>query len=312
MECETNLGRARALASRQQGLIAWRQLVGLQIPVRTVSSWIARGVLVRVLPRVYSLEHRAATIERDLFAVILYAGPGAMLSHATAAWWCGLIDDRPSRPLEVSTPRHVRSLNGIMVFGRRPVKRTVHRGLPVTTRTQMLLDLAASRELRLVRRALAVLDYRRELEIEALVATCGRGKPGSAALRRALGIHQPRLVYTNGRFEEDFLYWCERYKVPIPLVNVYVFGVLVDAYWPADALVVELDGVPNHSTRGQRRVDKRKELTLREHAIGVVLYDWDLLHDEPERIYSDLIGQLTRTLSADRHKAASQGTEFGR
>lgn len=310
MEREKKVGRARALASRQQGLIAWQQLMALAIPVRTASTWIAHGVLVRVLPRVYSLEHRDATYERDLFAGILYAGPGAMLSHATAAAWCGLIDALPDQPIEVSTPRHVRSVSGIAVFDRRAVQRTLCRGLPVTVSAQTLLDLAATRELRLVRRALAVLDFRRELDLDALTATCGRGKPGSAVLRQALRIHQPRLANTNGRLEEDFFYWCERYRVPIPLVNSYVFGIQVDAYWPADALVVELDGGQNHSSRGQRRVDKRKELRLREHQIRVVRYDWDLLHDEPKRIRGDLIAQLPRTLSAHMQEAASPQTKF--
>jgi very-short-patch-repair endonuclease len=312
MKRESHTARARALAEHQHGLIARRQLLSLGVPQRTITSWISLGILIRVVPRVYSLEHRDATVERDLLGAILYAGPGAMLSHATAAWWRGLIDHRPCGPIEVSTPRHVRSLNGLRVYGRREVERTVYRGVPITGPAQTVLDLAATQEMRLLRRALAVLDYRRELDLETLDALSGRGRPGSAPLRRALGIHQPRLAYTNGRFEEDFVHLCERFRVPIPRVNVYVHGVLVDAYWPRDALVVELDGGRNHSTRAQRRVDKRKELTLREHGITVVRYDWDLLHDEPKRICRDLTRQLPRTLSANRQKAAGSGTKLTR
>lgn len=310
MATHSSIARARTLAGGQQGLIAWQQLMALAVPSRTASEWVASGLLVRVLPRVYSLEHRPATVERDLFATVLFAGPGAMLSHGTAAWWWGLIDARPSSQFEVSTSRHVRPARGIRVFGRRNLERSVQRGLPVTTLEQTVLDLAASQEMRLVRRALAVLDYRHQLELDALAEICGQGKPGSAALRRALMIHQPRLAYTNGPLEEDFLIWCERYKVPIPLVNFYVAGIKVDAYWPADALVVELDGGPSHSSRGQRRVDKRKELTLREHGIAVIRYDWGLLHDEPKRIHADLTGRLTRTLSRDLHEVAYAGTNF--
>lgn len=164
----------------------------------------------------------------------------------------------------------------------------------------------------MLRRALAVLDYRRELDLAALDALTGRGRAGSAPLRRALEIHQPRLAYANGRFEEDFLLWCERFRIPIPRVNAHVHGVLVDAHWPLDAVVVELDGAGNHSTRAQRRVDKRKELKLREHGITVVRYDWDLLHDEPKRIRSDLTRQLPRTLSANRQTAAGSGTKLTR
>ena len=35
------------------------------------------------------------SVEADLTAAVLYAGPGAMLSHSTALWWRGLIDRQP-------------------------------------------------------------------------------------------------------------------------------------------------------------------------------------------------------------------------
>ncbi len=276
----------------------------LEVPERTVTAWIQRRVLVRVLPRVYSMDHRQATVERDLCAALLYAGPGAVLSHATAAWWRGLINRHPPGPVEVCTPRQVKSLAGLRVHRRRSMERALHRGLAVTTTPQTVLGLAATQELRLVRRALAVLDYRGELDLDALAWLCGQGRAGSAALRRALMIHQPRLARTNGPLEEDFLFWCERYRVPLPQTNVMVHGVIVDAYWPEDALVVELDGAANHSSRGQRRLDKRKELTLREHGIRVVRYDWDLIHDEPARVHTDLRAQLPRGFLANRQKTA--------
>lgn len=296
--------RVRAAGASQHGLVTWQQLQTLGVPERTVTAWIDRRVLVRVLPRVYSIDHRPATVERDLCAALLYAGPGAMLSHATAAWWRGLIKHHPRGPVEVCTPRQVQSIDGLRVHGRHNLERALHRGLAVTTTPQTVLGLAATQEQRLVRRALAVLDYRGQLDLPALESLCGQGRAGSTSLRQALIIHQPRLARTNGPLEEDFLVWCERYRLPLPQVNVEVHGVLVDAYWAADALVVELDGGANHYSRGQRRVDKRKELTLREHGIRVVRYDWDLIHDEPARVHTDLRAQLPRSLLANRQKTA--------
>jgi hypothetical protein len=309
MEAKRHIERARLLAGQQHGLIAWRQLLALQIPTRTVKAWAASDRLVRVLPRVYSLDHSRATVERDLFAAILYAGPRAVLSHDTAAWWYGLIDHRTSDLIHVSTPRHVKPLPGLQVHGRRELARAMQRGLPIATHEQTVLDLAGCEELRLVRRALAVLDYRKLLDLDAFDQAMRHGRPGSAALRAALRIHQPRLAYANGRFEEDFLEWCERHRVPLPRVNVDVHGVLVDAYWRKDALVVELDGDPSHSSRAQRRTDKRKELILREHRITVVRYDWDLLHDEPKRVHADLISHLERSLSAGVQDSAPPQTK---
>jgi hypothetical protein len=185
---------------------------------RTIEGWIERETLIRVLPRVHALGHLAPTREGDLWAAVLYAGPGAALSHATAAQWRGLIDYLPER-IEVSTPREIDSLSAIRVYGRRSVERWMRNGIPVTSIEQTVLDLAAVAEFRLVRKALAQLDFDRKLDIAALEAQCGPGKPGSRALRRALAVHQPLLARTNGPLEYDFFEWCERSKVPLPLVN---------------------------------------------------------------------------------------------
>src|SRR6202011_2684114 len=102
--------------------------------------------LVRALPRVYAVGHLAPSIIGDLFAAILYAGPGAMLSHMTAAWWRGLID-YAAPVIHVSSPVRSKSRPGIAVHGERNTQRTWHKQLPVTSTEQTMLDLAASAEL---------------------------------------------------------------------------------------------------------------------------------------------------------------------
>jgi hypothetical protein len=246
---------------------------------------------MRVLPRVYALGHVSPSREGELWAAILYAGPGAALSHATAAQWRGLIDYPPGR-IEVSTPRQVDSLPGIRVYGRRCVDRRLYNAIPVTSIEQTTLDLAAVAEFRLVRKALARLDFNKTLDLAALEALCGPGKPGSASLRSALAIHQPQLARTNGPLEYDFFEWCEAWDVPLPLINERVHGILVDAYWPGHKVVVELDGGDNHSSPAQRKRDKANDLKLRSHGISVLRYDWDLVHDGARAVYDDLMRTL--------------------
>jgi hypothetical protein len=182
-----------------------------------------------VLPRVYAVGHVAPSREADLWAGILYAGPGAMLSHGTAAHWRGLIDYPPST-IEVATPRDINSTGGVKVYARRQYQRDSHARLLVAPIPETVVDLAATSSIKAVRRALAVLDYRHELDLDALQAICTHGRPGSARLRQALHIHQPELAATNGSFEERFLEWCEHWKIPVPNFNVRVHGILVDAH----------------------------------------------------------------------------------
>lgn len=254
-----------------------------------MQQWLASGYMTRLVPRVYAVKHRAPSRAADLWTAVLYAGPGAMISHATAAHLHGLIAHAPG-VIEVSTPRpKVRSLPGtITVYTRRDRDRRLHDGVPVTTIAHTLLDLAATQDLRLVRRALAQLDFRRALDIASIEAVCGRGRTGSRELRLALATHQPQLAHANGALEEQFLMWCERWELPLPRMNARVHGILVDAYWPEHRLVVELDGRANHSTPAQLRRDKRNDLTLRSHGLRVIRYDWALLHEQPDSIHRDL------------------------
>lgn len=290
--------RVRKQGERQAGRMSYAQLRALGVGRGEIEVWIKRQTLVRVLPRVYALGHLAPSREGDLWAAVLYAGPNAALSHATAAQWRGLIDYPPA-VIEVSSPRRIDSRAGIRVYGRRPVERSLHNGIPVTSVAQTGVDLAAVAQLRLVRKALARLDFRHQLDVAALEAACGCGKPGSGALRRALAAHQPRLARTNGRLEFDFFEWCETWDVPLPLVNERVHGVLADAYWPAHGVVVELDGGDNHSSPAQRRRDMANDLLFRSHGLVVLRYDWDLIHVRPRAVHDD----LTRTLSLRRARA---------
>jgi very-short-patch-repair endonuclease len=52
---------------------------------------------------------------------------------------------------------------------------------------------------------------------------------------------------------------------------------MVDAYFPDQGLVVELDGDANHRTGAQRRRDRRNEMILRGLGLEVLHYDWALL-----------------------------------
>src|ERR1700759_3509031 len=124
--------RVRWLASRQFGRIARKQLRELGMSDAVIDYWVKHGYLDRRLPGVYAVGHHAPSVEADLAAALLYAGSGAMLSHATAAWWYGLIE-RPSGQIHLSTPRRCRSLRGITVHQRRTCERAWHNGVPITT-----------------------------------------------------------------------------------------------------------------------------------------------------------------------------------
>jgi Protein of unknown function (DUF559) len=249
------------------------------------------------MPRVYAVGHLATSQETRLFEAILFAGPDAALSHGTAAWWRGLLT-WPVKSTHISTPRQIKSPPGLTIHGRRSLEREIVNGLPVTTLSQTMLDLAATEPLRLVRRALAELDFTGEFNPAELRQASGCGRPGSAALTRALHSHLPELARTRSELEVEFLLLCERYGIPIPLMNRELYRVRPDAWWPDFNLVVELDGDANHRGPAQRAKDRRKEVILRGHGLTVLRYDYDLTMRTPADIRDDLLRHMPGTGAA--------------
>jgi hypothetical protein len=285
--------KVRELADRQWGRISVAQFAALGVETVTIARWTDSGYLHVVHPRVYAVGHRAPSVEADLTAAVLYAGPGAMLSHATALWWRGLID-KPPRAVQVSTPRRCRSLREVNVHGRRAVERIWHKGLPTATIEQALLDYAATARIERLRHALANADYHKVLDVAALQVIAGNGRAGSTKLKQALKRHEPKLARTRSPLERLFLPLCEKFGVPLPDdVNVWIEGVLVDAVWWKEKLVVELDGKDNHSSWGQIQRDRSNELKVRAAGFDVFRYGTVQLEEQPALVAGDVLGRLS-------------------
>jgi very-short-patch-repair endonuclease len=276
------------VADRQWGRVSWRQLRELGASERRISHWLRDGYLRKVLPHVYAIGHVADSIEADLMAAILYAGPGAMLSHATALWWHGLLEQQPAW-IQVSTPRKCRSQPGISVYSRRAVEPVHHLRIPTTTVSQALLDFASTAPVHRVVRALAEADYRRVLDSTELRVLRG---PGSVTLKRALARHTPQLAKTKSELERAFRALCRKGGIPAYEVNHRLCGIQVDAFWPDLGVVVELDGVDGHATPAQVHRDRRRDLKLRAAGYVVLRYSYQQVLSEPESVLADLRAAL--------------------
>jgi hypothetical protein len=222
-----------------------------------------------------------------MLAAILHAGPGSVLSHATAAWWWGLIPDEPII-IDISTANRSRSTEGVRVHHPRRVEATSHRRFPITTVARTLVDLAAQSPLSVVRQALAEAEYRGLLNLDEIEQYLGRGRPGGRRLRQALARHQSRLALTRSDLERRFLALCERAGIPLPEVNEPVSRMRIDKVWPRHRIAVELDGYEGHHTPAQMERDRRRELQARMHGYTVVRYTWSQVVNEPDLVVADL------------------------
>lgn len=286
--------RVAQLAAGQFGRVTHGQLQRLGVSDSTARDWRRAGYLFPRLPGVHAVGHPGQTVASELFEAVLYAGPSAMLSHTTAAWWQGLIE-HPSPLVHVSTPRRRVAPRGIVIHGLRRVTRTASRGIPVTTPEQTVFDLAAScvDDPVLVRVALAQLDFEGRYDPAALLSLCRRGVVGSARLRAAIAQFDPRFASTRSRFERDWIVYCERTGTPKPdAINVLVHGIRSDNVYFAERLIVELDGVGNHHTPAQVRRDRRNDRILRGHRWLVHRYSWPDIELDPLGVHADVVAAL--------------------
>jgi hypothetical protein len=140
---------------------------------------------------------------------------------------------------------------------------TTHDGLPLTTPTRTLVDLAATVRRRELRRALAEAE-RLRLPIDPQAIDRLATRPGARRLQAALADLRVADGWTRSELEREFLRLAERAGLPQPAVNTVVAGHEVDFAWHRPApLVVETDGHAFHHTRQAFEDDHARTVALR-------------------------------------------------
>jgi very-short-patch-repair endonuclease len=276
--------RIAALARQQHGLVTRAQLLAAGLRPGAVDRRL-RGARLRALHRGVYLVGPLALPRTPLMAAVLACGPGALLSHGTAASLWDLVPGRGAGdPLDVAVPGGDRRRPGIRIHRigpLAPAERTELDGIPVTTPARTLLDLAgtvAGRELEqaIARGERAGLVTAREL---AGALSRRRGRPGAAALRLLLdAAHRPAL--TRSEAEERFLALVRQAGLPAPEVNVRVGPFELDFLWRAAGLAVEVDGFRFHASPAAFERDRRRDARLAARGIQVIRLSWRQVADE--------------------------------
>jgi hypothetical protein len=284
-----------ALATRQHGVVTAGQLRALGLGSRGIQHRVGRGRLHRLYPGVFAVGHGALTLDGRRLAAVLACGPGAALSHRSAAAAWGLRDSATAG-WDVSTPRQgARCATGIRLHTPRSLPRDeveLLRAVPVTSVARTLVDLAAVLSADALGRALHQAEVLRVLDVADVDAVLARsnGRRGTGRLRRALATPSPGT--TRSALEERFLSLCRWAGLPAPRCNVHLAtarGLLeVDAVWPAAAVVVELDGVRVHDTARAFHADRRRDAALAAEGYVVVRLTWRRVTRERAEVAAEL------------------------
>ena len=213
-----------ALAARQHGVVAARQLVDGGVSSRAIERRVASGLLHRLHRGVYAVGHPVPSADGRLMAAVLAGGPDAVLSHRPAGNEWGM--RRWSGRAAVTVPRWRRS-TGLIEIHSSPLpddERTILDGIPITTVPRTLFDLATVLDHDALVRALNEAEIRRladRLPLPALLER-HRGERGAGALRRALEDAGCGRGITREELEERFAAFIRRYRLAPPLFNASV------------------------------------------------------------------------------------------
>jgi Protein of unknown function (DUF559)/Transcriptional regulator, AbiEi antitoxin len=292
------------LAEEQHGVISLGQLVELGLAARSVDKRAAMGRLHRIHQGVFAVGHRLLSPDGYRMAAVLACGPGAVLSHRSAAALWGIRSGGRSR-IDVTAPRRRgRCPAGIDAHrdgSLHPSDRTEIRGIPCTNLARALLDLAGVVSPRELRNAITQAEIERVFDLAAVNAVIARSRRrrGVARLRQAIADHDPRDQLAREELERRFLELCRRARLPLPEVNIPLLldgePIEPDFTWRSARLIVEADGRRTHHTVRAFERDRRRDQRLKLAGWDVVRCTWRQVVYDP----GDL-GQTLRTLLASR------------
>lgn len=282
----------------QHGVISRKQLIELGFNRDAIRHRIGTGRLHRVASGVYAVGRPGHTREGRWMAAVLCCGPGALLSHGSAAALWGI--GKEWRQIEITvrsaSPRRPKGLR----VRRRPTLADRHvteqSGIPVTDLVQTLVDLAAVHKRPAVERAVNEADRLELIDPPALriALEVHRCEPGVRPLRTMLDRRTFRL--TRNELERHFLPLAEQAGLPLPLTKQRVNGFEVDFYWPDLAFVVETDGLRYHRTPAEQARDRLRDQAHTAAGMTQLRFTHEQVYYEPEHVLATLRPTARRLL----------------
>lgn len=279
--------RARLVAGAQFNRVSRAQLRALGLSDKAITRRVATGQLVLAEEAVLAF---APVLDHDDWGRWMGATltePGSILSHASAAAAWGLWS--PARGFEsVTRPGNggPQRLGGVLVFRSSTLAGDcdVLHGVPITTVSRTLLDLAAHVSTKALARGVREAVRLQLTTIEALAdrVGAGRGRRGSAQLRDVLARYTGLpLERARSGAEVRALEILRDAGLPMPKLNVRIAGEEADLSWVRRRLIIEVDGGPFHLDAGE---DARKEAVWESAGWTVRRLSADAVYEHPQQL----------------------------
>jgi very-short-patch-repair endonuclease len=276
-----------ALAEKQHGVVSHEQLLPVGYSTAGIGRALRSGRLHPVYRGAYAVGHARVSRHGICLAAVLACGSGALLSHQSAGWLWGLSPRFTAVP-DVTVPARGHRRVGISIHHSsilEPGDCGETDGIPVTAISRTLLDLAARESPRVLNGAVDQaerLDLLDLMDAESLLRRCGTHR-GRHVLRRALDLYRDPAFY-RARSERLLVALIKRAGLPRPMMNAYIEGHEIDAYWPAERFAVEVDGWVAHRSRRSFELDPLRQENLKLAGIEMIRITARRIERKPDEV----------------------------
>jgi very-short-patch-repair endonuclease len=241
-------------------------------------------------------------------AAVLACGPGAVISHLSAAGFWGLREPLPV-VIDVIVPdqsgRKVDGIRGHRCRYPEPIEITELESIPCTAPSRTIVDLAGTLGRASLRRVVAKAAVLRLLDLAALDAAIARAR-GRRGISHLRGIVAPwrtedgPVPHLRSILEAWVLSAALEAGLPRPRCNVQLRldgeQLEVDLLWEEQRVVIETDGEETHGTSVAFRHDRWRDQILAASGYRTARVTWDQMEDEPGAV----IERIRRLLEASR------------
>jgi len=271
----------------QAGAISRRQLLDAGLNAKVIVKRLARGRWQQLYRGVYAVFSGPPTRDTWLWAAVLRAGDGAVLSHKTAAELHGLIDN-PAESIYVTVPSARRVRNSgivIRISGRVQEATQPGREPPRTTVEETVLDLAqlartlddacgwitraCGKRLTTEQKLRTALAMRKKMrwraELDDVLAAAGDGIHSVLEYRYLRDVERAHGLPRS------------RHQVRVVIDGRVVYR---DAYYDKYKLAVELDGRNAHQDDDRWR-DNHRDILAGTQGVQTCRYTWRDVYSHP-------------------------------
>jgi len=286
-----------AIAARQFGLVTREQALRAGLTPDCIKGRLGVGRWEHRLPRVYAMAGSPETWEQRAMAAQLWAGPGAALSHLTAAAIWHLRERRPL-VIDLITHRNIRA-PGVRVHRSQLSSNDVVRvgAFVLTSGARTIIDLAGVVDEARLENCLEHALHDRLLDLSQLRAQLqqvgSKGRRGAGVLHQLLDIRDSAAAPAESDVETLLFRVVRKARLPLPERQHCVwddkeFVARIDFAYPDVLLATPVDSYKWHSRRHvwEKDIDQRNWLQslgwrLRPTTFGE-------LKSRPERFTGDL------------------------